>query len=239
MLNMLIRSTIIYIFALATIRLMGKRQIGEMQPFEFVITLIIADLVCIPMQEISVPLLHGIVPILTLLLLHYFLCLLSRKSIKARYLISGRSAIVISPNGIHYKELQRLNMTIDDLIEALRGVNIFNIEDVAYAIFETNGNLSVLPKSHTLPATKQDIKINSPKSALPISIIIDGKVMKENISLCGLSEEFFEECLKQANLKKINDIMFMNIDNNGKVFLQPKIGKYITFERKFFGGCNW
>ena len=138
MLNMLIRSTIIYIFALATIRLMGKRQIGEMQPFEFVITLIIADLVCIPMQEISVPLLHGIVPILTLLLLHYFLCLLSRKSIKARYLISGRSAIVISPNGIHYKELQRLNMTIDDLIEALRGVNIFNIEDVAYAIFETN-----------------------------------------------------------------------------------------------------
>lgn len=236
---MFFRSIIIYVFVLIVVRLMGKRQIGEMQPFELVITLIIADLACIPMQEISVPLLHGIVPIFTLLLLHYFLCLIARKSIKARYLISGKSAIVISPGGIHYKELQRLNMTIDDLVESLRGVDVFNIEDVAYAIMETNGNLSVLPKSNNQPATKDDLNVNPPSSALPISLIMDGKEMKENILLSGVSEEFIQNCLKQAGLKNTADVMYMNLDNNGKVFLQPKIGTYITFQVEFKGGKNW
>lgn len=239
MLNMFIRCLIIYIFVLFVVRLMGKRQIGEMQPFELVITLIIADLACIPMQEISVPLLHGIIPIFTLLLLHYFLCLLSRKSLFARYLFSGRSAIIISPKGINYKELQRLNMTIDDLIEALRGANAFNIEDVAYAIMETNGNLSVILKSQISPVTRNDLKIETEPNALPISIILDGKLMKENIKMCGMSTDFLNSCLAKLNLKKPSQVMYMNIDNNGKVFLQPIIGTYITFETNFTGGGNW
>ena len=118
---MLLRSIVIYIFVLFVIRLMGKRQVGEMQPFEFVITLIIADLACIPMAELAVPLAHGIVPIFTLLILHFLICVFSRKSMKMRYLLSGRPAIVISPRGINYMELKKLNMTLDDLIEAMRG----------------------------------------------------------------------------------------------------------------------
>ena len=106
---MLLRSVIIYICVLAVIRLMGKRQVGEMQPFEFVVTLIIADLACIPMAELSVPLLHGIVPIVTLMIVHFFICFFARKFQFARYLLTGKPAIVINPNGINYKELKELN----------------------------------------------------------------------------------------------------------------------------------
>ena len=128
---MLLRSVIVYSCVLAVVRLMGKRQIGEMQPFEFVITLIIADLACIPMAELSVPLVHGIVPILTLLIVHFLICFLSRKFQFARYLLTGRPAIVISPKGINYKELKELNMTLDDLIELMRGCDCFKIEEIA------------------------------------------------------------------------------------------------------------
>jgi len=239
MLNMFIRSIIVYFCVLVVVRLMGKRQIGEMQPFELAITLIIADLACIPMQEISIPLLHGIIPILTLLLLHYIICLISRKSLKARYLISGRSAVVISPKGINYKELKRLNMSFDDLIEALRGANIFCIEDVAYAIMETNGNLSVIPKALSQPATKNDLNLKPDPAALPIAIIMDGKIMTENIHMCGMSEQFLYHCLAKINIKNVRDIMYMDIDNNGKVYIQPKIGSYSTFQTEFKGGSNW
>lgn len=239
MLNMFIRSIIVYFCVLAVVRLMGKRQIGEMQPFELAITLIIADLACIPMQEISIPLLHGIIPILTLLLLHYIICLISRKSLRARYLISGRSAVVISPKGINYKELKRLNMSFDDLIEALRGANVFCIEDIAYAIMETNGNLSVIPKSISQPATKSDLGLHPDPAALPIAIIMDGKIMSENIRMCGMSETFLHQCLDRINVQKVRDVMYMDIDNNGKVFIQPMIGSYTTFNTDFRGGGNW
>ena len=125
---MLLRSVIIYICVLAVIRLMGKRQVGEMQPFEFVITLIIADLACNPMAELSVPLVHGIVPIVTLMIVHFLICFFARKVQFVRYILTGRPAIVINPNGINYRELKELNMTLDDLIELMRGCNVFKIE---------------------------------------------------------------------------------------------------------------
>ena len=156
---MLLRSIIIYVCVLAVIRLMGKRQVGEMQPFEFVITLIIADLACIPMAELSVPLVHGIVPIVTLMILHFLICFFARKLQFVRYILTGRPAIVINPNGINYKELKELNMTLDDLIELMRGCNVFKIEEIAYAIIETNGNLCVIKKSELENITRSDLKV--------------------------------------------------------------------------------
>ena len=239
MTNMFIRSIVIYLFVLFAIRFMGKRQVGEMQPFEFVITLIIADLATIPMSEISVPIIHGLVPIIGMIILHYFICFISRKSMKARYIISGRSAIVMNPNGIDYKELKALNMNIDDLIESLRNSDVFNLNDVAYAIIETNGKLCVIKKSNVENPTREDMNIKVDPASLPVSIIMDGKLMEENVKLTGITDELLQECLEKANAKKPTEILLMTLDANGLVFLQPKSGSATTFSVDYDGHNKW
>ena len=237
---MLIRSVLIYILILFVIRLMGKRQVGEMQPFEFVITLIVADLACIPMSELSVPLVHGIVPMLALLLLHFFICVIARKSMKIRYLISGRPAIVVTPSGIDYKELKKLNMTLDDLIESMRGCDVFSVDEIAYAIIETNGKMCVIPKMQNMPVTREDMNVQAEKSALPINLIMDGRKMNENIKIAGIDEKFINDCLNRVNVKNYKDILLFTLDNNGKVFIQAKNStEYISFNTNFSGGERW
>lgn len=237
---MLIRSVVIYILVLFVIRLMGKRQVGEMQPFEFVITLIIADLACIPMSELSVPLVHGIVPILALLLLHFFICVLARKSMTIRYMLSGRPAIVVTPTGIDYEELKKLNMTLDDLIESMRGCDVFSIDEIAYAIIETNGKMCVIPKMQNMPVTREDMNIKAEPSALPVNIIMDGRLMEDNIKLTGIDNKFIDKYLKRANVKKYKEVLIFTLDNNGKVFIQAKnTSEYLTFETDFNGGNRW
>ena len=237
---MLLRSIIIYICVLAVIRLMGKRQVGEMQPFEFVVTLIIADLACIPMAELSVPLVHGIVPIVTLMILHFIICFFARKFQFARYLLTGRPAVVINPNGINYKELKELNMTLDDLIELMRGCSVFKIEEIAYAIIETNGNLCVIKKSQCDIVTKEDLKVKVSQASLPINIIMDGRLMNENIKLSGINEFFINECLAKSNIKNVKDVLLMTLDNNGEVFIQSKRSNgYFNFQMDFDGGDKW
>ncbi len=218
---------------------MGKRQVGEMQPFEFVITLIIADIATIPMSEISVPLLHGIIPIFSIIIIHYFICLLSRKSMKARYIISGRSAIVINPSGINYAELKALNMNLDDLIESLRCSNVYNLNDVAYAIIETNGKLCIIKKSTVESVTREDIQIECTKASLPVSIIMDGKLMKENVNLTGISEDQINECIKKANAKSVKDIMIFTINANGDCFIQDYNNDAQNFSIDYDGSGKW
>lgn len=237
---MILRSIIIYICVLVVIRLMGKRQVGEMQPFEFVITLIIADLACIPMSELSIPLLHGIVPILTLLILHFLICFLARKFMFARYLLTGRPAIVISPKGINYKELKALNMTLDDLMELMRGCDVFNLSEIAYAIIETNGNLCVIKKSQVEPATREDLKIKTAPAALPVNIIMDGLLMKENVKMAGIDDKFIGKCIEKAKLKRVKDVLLMTLDNNGEVFIQGKNSEeYFTFQMNYNADGKW
>lgn len=235
MLNMFTRSIIIYIFVLAAIRFMGKRQVGEMQPFEFVITLIIADLATIPMSEISIPILHGLIPMFSIVILHFFICFISQKSMKARYIISGRPSIVINPNGIDYKELTKLNMNLDDLIEALRGNDIFEIDTVAYAIMETNGKICTVLKSNYQPVTRDDLKINTEEFQLPVNVIMDGKLMNENLELLNIDKDFVISLLDKYNQKNIKQILLLTMGADGKVFLQPKYDKAITFDTKYKG----
>lgn len=237
---MILRSIIIYICVLIVIRLMGKRQVGEMQPFEFVITLIIADLACIPMSELSIPLLHGIVPILTLLIVHFLICVLARKFMFARYILTGRPAIVISPKGINYKELRALNMTLDDLMELVRGCDVFNISEIAYAIIETNGNLCVIKKSQTEPVTREDMKIKCKPATLPVNIIMDGCLMKENVKMTGIDEKFINKCIEKADLKQVKDVLLMTLDASGEVFIQGKKGNgYKVIEMNYDGEGKW
>ena len=219
---------------------MGKRQLGQLQPFEFIVTLIIADLATIPMSEINVPLLHGVVPLITIALIHFLIGLLSRKSIKLRQVFNGKPIIVISPNGVEYEALRQLNMDFNDLTEALREMNIFSFDEVQYAIIETNGKLTVLPNANNAPLTATDFKIKKEESALPIMLVCDGRKIKENMQIAKIDENFLFTQIKKAGAFKIKDVMIATVDNNGKMYIQARNKKFVTLNIKHFkGGENW
>ncbi|HAJ77594.1 MAG TPA: hypothetical protein DCO89_00800 [Clostridiales bacterium] len=240
MLTLLFRGVIIYVIIFLIFRLMGKRQLGQLQPFEFIVTLIIADLATIPMSEINVPLLHGVVPLITIALIHFLIGLLSRKSIKLRQIFNGKPIIVVSPNGVEYEALRQLNMDFNDLTEALREMNIFSFDEVQYAIIETNGQLTVLPNASNAPLTATDFKIKKEESALPIMLICDGRKIKKNMQIAKIDDNSLLKQIKKAGAFKIKDIMIATVDNNGKMYVQAKNKKYVTFNIKHFkGGENW
>lgn len=230
MLTIIVRAIVIYILVLFVFRLMGKRQIGQMQPFELVLTLIIADLATIPMAELSVPVLHGIVPLLTLVVVHYFLTLISRNSTKFSNFISGKPVIVINPKGIDEKALRSLNITIDDLFEAIRGAGYFNLEEVQYAIMETNGTVNVLPKSDFSPVVNKDLKLKLEENSIPVTLVSEGKIMKDNISLAGVDQNFIEKLMKKAGIEKISKILVLTLNKSGTVYIQEKNKEFKTFE---------
>lgn len=235
MLTIIIRSIIIYLIVLLVFRLMGKRQLGQMQPFELVLTLIIADLATIPMAEVSVPVLHGIVPLLTLVILHFILTIISRSSMKLSKFISGKPVIIINPKGIDYEAMKKLSLSTDDLFAALRECGYFNISQVQYAIMETNGKVSVMPKAEFAPATNADMKNKVQDSFIPIVLVSEGKIIKENIALAGLGEEKVLEIIEKENGKdiKIKDVLLLTVDQTGEAYLQTKTGegKSFTTER--------
>lgn len=238
MLTIVIRAIVIYIVILFLYRLMGKRQLGEMQPFELVLTLIIADLATIPMAEISVPVLHGIVPLLTLVVMHFIITLLSRWSTKFSNFVSGKPVIVIDPNGVDYKAIKNLNLSLDDIMESLRGEGYFKLEQVEYAIMETNGKISVLPKSNFSPVTNGDLKIKVQEGGVPINIVSEGKIITENLKLAQLSRKDVDMMLDRAKIKRLKDCLVLAIDLSGEAYIQGYGEKYQTFKFKPLDGVK-
>ena len=210
-----IRAFIIFVTLVIIMRMMGKRQIGEMQPFEFVITLIIADLACIPMADISIPLLYGVVAILGLFLLHQLLSIAERGGTFFKKVLSGKPSVVINLQGVDVKELQKNNMGVSDLIESMRSAGYFSLDDVDYAIFESNGKLSALEKGGG--------KDN--KTSLPLLIVENGKPVKENLCFLGYKKEEIEKFLigSGSTLKKTE---VMTADGKGKVYLKSRGERY-------------
>ena len=234
MLTLLIRSILIYFLVLIMFRLMGKRQLGQMQPFELVLTLILADIATIPMTEISIPLLHGVVPLLTLLLIHYLISITSRYSTKFSEIVSGKPVIVINQDGVDYNAIKKLSLSIDDICESLRGAGYFSINQVLFAIMETNGKMSVLPKAEFSPVVQQDLDIASQENSYPITIISEGKVIKENFKQLKVSTNSVFEFLKNLNIK-IKNILIFTLDNNGLVYVQEKYKKGQTINTNLKG----
>lgn len=233
MLTIIIRSIIIYLIVLLVFRLMGKRQLGQMQPFELVLTLIIADLATIPMAEVSVPVLHGVVPLLTLVVLHFILTLISRSSHFLSKIISGKPVIIVNPKGIDYKAMKKLNLSTDDIFEALRGAGYFNISQVQYAIMETNGKVSVMPKAEYAPLTNGDLKTNADESFLPIVLVSEGKIIKENIELANISQGVIEDIInKNSKGASVKDVLLLTLDRTGEGYLQLKKGEGKTITAK-------
>ena len=220
MVTFVVRAIIIYFVVLVLYRLMGKRQLGQMQPFELVLTLIIADLATIPMAEVSVPVLHGIIPLLTLSVLHFVLTLLSKLSNKCAALISGKPVIVINADGIDYKALKNLSLSVDDVFEAIRGCGYFSVEQVQYAIMETNGKLSVLPKSGFAPVTNQDMGLEVDEAVIPVNLINEGKLIKENLQVAKIDELTVKDILQKAKVERVKDVLLLTIDKSGAVYIQ-------------------
>lgn len=224
MFTIIIRSAIIYLFVILLFRIMGKRQIGQMQPFEFVLTLIIADLATIPMSDSGIPILFGVVPLLTLVVIHYSITTFSRKSKKASQLLNGSPIVIISNQCIHYPLLKSLNMSIEDLSELLRGCGFFHFEEVEYAILETNGSLSVMPKSKYAPLTRGDMKLPEERDRFQDFLISDGKFVLENITQQKLTKGFIINLLKLQKVHNIKQLVFLSRDGLNEYNYQ-EVGK--------------
>lgn len=221
-----LRVLIIYVTVLIFLRLMGKRQIGEMQPYEVVITLIIADLATLPMSDTNIPLLNGLLPLAILVLIHYILTLLTRKSIKIRRIMSGKPVIVISSKGIEYTALKELNMCIDDLLEMMRQAGYYSFDQVLYGIIETNGKLSIIPTSENTPATAKDVKANNPPAQLPHIIVSDGKLIKNALKSSIVANKEFNKLLQKLKITSIKELLILSVDDDGKIYYQTKNSEY-------------
>ncbi|MCK9216852.1 MAG: DUF421 domain-containing protein [Firmicutes bacterium] len=217
MLIVFIRTIILFVLIITLMRIMGKRQIGQLQASELVVSLIIADLAAIPMGNVGIPLLSGIVPILTLFIGEAILSYISLRSQTARKILSGKPSIIISKGKIVEKELNKQRFSIDDLVEQLRIKNVSNIEDVEYAILETGGNLSIILKTNKMPVLKEDLNIDAKYEGLPITLIIDGILINENLSAAGLNINWINNELKINKISSVKDILFAFVTND-KVF---------------------
>ena len=200
---------------------MGKRQVGELHPGELVITMIISELAAIPMQDLSRPLLNALIPLCALAAFELFLSGLALKIPFFRRTIAGKPAIVINNGKIEQKTMSQLRMTIHDLEEALRGAGYFNIEDIAYAIMETNGKISFMPKQAATPLVRGDINLDAPEIGLPRTVILDGKLQKHAFTFDKLSEKSVIDEVNRRNLT-VENIFWMIADTNGNFVLIKK-----------------
>lgn len=223
MLILVIRTVILYLTVILALRIMGKRQLGELQPSELVVAIMISDLASVPMQSIDIPLLSGIIPVLTLIVAEVIMSFASMKSKLIRRLLSGKASLVIYKGKIMTDELKKIRFNITDLMEELRTNGYHNIDDVDTAIVETSGKLSIIPKDSAREVTVEDLKLKKPKKdGLPFVIITEGSFDKDEASRSGFSEEELKKILKKRGITKISDILIASIDRTGRLFIQFK-----------------
>lgn len=224
----MVRTVIVFLVLLVIMRLMGKRQIGEMQPFELVITLLISELACIPMADASVPLLYGIVSVVTIFVLHELVTLIDLKGKPFKALLSGKPGVVVNKNGIDAYELKRNRLDVSDLIESLRTAGYFSLDSIDYALYESNGTFSALPKKD----------YEEKQTSLPLVILSSGKFDEKNLKFSGLSAEFFRGILHGQGVKE-KDVLVLTADGTGKLYLQENGKKYQTMQVEYPGGRTW
>ena len=197
------RAIVLYIIVLVVMRLMGKREIGQLQPFELAISIMIADLASIPMTEIGIPITNGIIPILGLLIMHLIISIINMKSIKAREIICGKPRILIYRGKIDEKALIKERFTINELEERLRGNNIMNLGDIEYAILETSG------------------QVTAEYEGIPYDLVVDGKVMNKNLKKIGKDYNWLKKEVRKFNMNP-EEALIVTYDGKGQIFCQKK-----------------
>ena len=214
------RAIVLYILVLVVMRLMGKREIGQMQPFELAISIMIADLATLPMTETGVPISNGIIPILGLLVMHLTISMLNLKSTKAREIICGKPAILIFRGKVDEKVLKKERFTINELEERLRTNNIFNIGDVEYAVLETSGQVTVIPKPNKRATTPEDFNIEPKYEGIPYDLVVDGKVMYKNLEKLGKNYVWLQKQTEKFGIRP-EQALIVTIDWDNQFFCQP------------------
>lgn len=218
----LVRTVILYILIIAGIRLMGKRQVGELEPSELVLSLIIADLASVPMQDFGIPLLAGVVPILALLAMTMILSVLTMRSVRFRALLCGRPSIIIREGKVDQREMARNRLTVDELLEELRGQGYTDPSAVKYAILETNGQLSVLPFAAQKPPTAQQLGLEVEQWELPLVVVSDGRLLEHNLTQLGRDRAWLDKRLKEGGCSDPKQVFLLLADRGGKVYLTRK-----------------
>lgn len=211
MISTVIRTVILYLIVTVAIRLMGKRQIGDMQPNELVVTLLISEIAAIPLQDTNQPVLSGIVAIFMLVVLEIIFSVFAMKSFFVRKLMNGKSVVIIKNGVIDQQAMRDVRMTVLDLVELLRSQNVFNISDVAFAVLEVNGDLSVLLKSEAQTPTVGDLSIKREEEGLPLPVVSDGKVVTESLTALSVKYEDVIKKLKKNDLTPEN-VFLMTLD---------------------------
>lgn len=215
------RAVVLYIIVLIVVRFMGKREIGQLQPFELVISIMIADLASTPMSEIGIPITNGIIPILGLLVMHLIISAINMKSIKAREILCGKPRILINRGKIDEQALEREKFTINELEERLRGKDVMNLGDVEYAILETSGEISVVLKPGKRGTIPEDFGITPEYEGMAYDLVIDGQVMYQNLKILGKNYEWLKKELNNLNMKP-EEALVVTIDGSGTIFAQKK-----------------
>lgn len=217
----LIRSLILYLVVSFSIRLMGKRQLGELQPSELVVTILISNIATLALEDIEIPLLHGVLPILALVCYEVMASWISLKSVRFRRWISGSPKIIIQNGIVDQEMLKTLRFSVDDLMTALRMSGVFFIEEVQFAVVETNGSVSVYQKSAYQPSEKQDMNAVQPCCDPPQTIVADGKLREKTLSEIGLDRQWLETVLHREKIS-IKDIFLLTADKSSQYQLIPK-----------------
>jgi len=215
------RTIILYAALILAMRLLGKRQIGQMEPSEFVVAMLVADLASIPMQNNAIPLVNGLVPILTVMGLELILSHLSLKSIRLRKLLCGKPVILIDNGKIIQENLRRTQVTLDELSGHLREKDVLDIQTVQYAILETNGNLSVFPYPSEQPATARDAGVKAAKQYLPITLISDGRLLADNLKKAKKDGAWLHKVLRERNAT-LDGTWLLTVDDGEHVYYIPK-----------------
>lgn len=212
----LIRAVILYIAIIIFMRILGKRQIGELQPTELVITILISEILAIPMQDTKLPLLDTFIPVFLLVGFEILVSFFSLKSIRFRSLLQGNSVTVIRDGKLDLTQLKNIRFSIDDLLEELRKKDIFDISTVQNAVVETDGSVSVLKKADYDIVKNKDMKIKKPENTFPSVVISDGHIINRNLSECDTDIKAFNSFLKSRNIDA-KDIVLMTLDKEGKI----------------------
>ena len=219
----LIRSVILYVLVIFAVRLMGKRQLGELQPSELVITILVSNIATLPIEDVNIPIIVGVTPILSLVCFEVMVSWINLRLPKLRRLISGSPKIIIRNGCIERDILRELRFSVDDLLMALRSKDIFDIGEVQYAIVETTGSVSVMKKQPLDTPTRKDMKIAAECSEPPVLIIADGKFIPQAMESVKLSKAAVEMLLS-ANKMVVNDVFIMTADSSGSCFIADKQG---------------
>ncbi len=221
MLIIFFRAIVLYIIVLIVMRLMGKREISQLQPFELAISIMIADLASIPMSDIGIPIFNGIVPIFGLLLMHLIISIINMKSIKAREIICGKPSILIYRGKIDEKVMKKERFTINELQERLRRNNVVNLGDVEYAILETSGEVTIIQKPEKRNTIPEDFNITPEYEGIPYDLVVDGKVMENNLKKLGKNYAWLKKEVNKFGIHP-EDALVVTIDGKGQFFCQKK-----------------